>query len=194
MAPDGTTSKMARSHWSFAFRLRHMEIKHGLSHDAFVNQPMSTLRNILLNRCLHNLIASRDGSLGLLISSYKRPPFYRTCSNKLAILIRAHIRLGRTVLAASMYRRNLTHSPHCEHCPEKFENASHVLFDCPRHQFARTLALLQLKNYFGTDHAHQIFNLPVITGEIRLPKAHSHLVTSIFDELLVNIHRARRFF
>jgi hypothetical protein len=188
------SDSMRPRHLSFAVRLRHMELTHNLDHLNYLDKPISILKRTLFVNSLSKLLTSHDGSLRLFISSQKRPLFYSSGNSKLAVLIRSHIRLGRTKLAASFYRRNMSHSANCTHCHDEYETVFHVLFDCPRFDDIRQTCFDQLVKTFGITTAREIWNFNAVIGDSLPANTHWNTVTAIFDTLLTSIHCVRPFF
>ena len=101
-------------------------------------------------------------------------------------ILRARLRLNRTHLNYSKFRRNLAESPHCPSCPGTDESAHHALFVCPTFAAARHDCFSMLDSFDCP------ITFEVLTGDVSsIPPRYRDLALDASANLLltINVHR-----
>ena len=173
LTPLGSYLKQVEARWNWDHTLNVPAFKRSLRSRA-LSMQIDQLRKGVFSRLLRSL------------SLKPAPCSYIKLEQRPLAILRARLRLNRTHLNYSKFRRNLAESPHCPSCPGTDESAHHALFVCPTFAAARHDCLSML------DAFDCPITFEVLTGDVSsIPPRYRDLALDASAKLLltINVHR-----
>ena len=120
-------------------------------------------------------------------------PLYLTTLSPSNASILARLRLNRSKLNQSLFKRHRSHTDKCPSCPDTVETVEHVVMSCPRYDQQRFECLYTLSSILNKPPLLSMFPFPFLLCSFpdSITKSHQQQIISAISTFLRYVSRER---